>query len=218
MRYAATENFAKVPVATPSTISDNTNFVLEGSSAACTRDTNGGVHLTTDSNPDSLAFLTPASDSAFADTTWGIDNLLSFEATIKTASTLTDTEITVGISDAPTSVTDFSGIDDNHTDVFFTYQPSVSPNWILVANDGTEATAGVSHVVVTNIPVVADTAYSLGIKFTAELDCFFYIDSNQAYFNPVTVFQTDRSAAPFVGVRGNAKSVGVLGCTISQAV
>ncbi len=212
MNFTATENFAKVPVASPSAITDNTNFKLSGASASCARDAAGGVKITTNAGSNAIGELLPYTGSAWDGTTWTSANSLRFKTTVRTAASIADILISVGLSDFPTDITAVTDDDLTQFDINFVFQSALSPNWLLVATTGSD---NVPTIIDTGIVVEASTAYELGITIDSSFNVFMFINGLQAHYSQVAVFPS-HTLQPYIGLRGNAKSLSVLNAEISQ--
>ncbi len=214
MIFSASENFAKVPVASPSAIADNNNWFLSGISAACARATGGGVTLTTNAATDAIAELLPFTGSAWAGTNWATGSQLNFNVLVKTAASIADIVHNIGLSDYPTDITAITHDDETQKDISFVYQSDYSANWLIVVTLGNSTDP---IVIDTKVPVVASTAYKFGFRLDSDRNLFMTINDEPAYFNQVCVFPS-ANLKPYCGLRGNAKALTVLSADIFQTV
>lgn len=211
--FRVSDAFNDVPVASPSAIQDNNSWKLVGASAACVVDSNGGVKLTTTSSATGKASLQPVATSGFGGTAWNSNSQPSFTAQIKTPASLTGLTIDVGLAQNP-SITNGSGINLNFAAVFFLYEPSFSANWVLLFTSGN----GKSTKIITNIPVVAATSYLFNVYLDSNLNVFYTINGNPAYFNPVGKLIANTVLIPYLGCSGNVVSITAQNTIMQQAV
>lgn len=184
-----------------------------GASALCTRDTTGGITLTTATTGNDQMILGPHTEtnlSPWKSTAWLTNTSVEWETVLKTGADIVNSIIWAGLklTSTPTVATD----DDQ---IFFRYETTVNGNqWQLVSSRG-----GTDTTTNTTVAVANSTAVHLRISIQDDLTAKCYI--NGTLVNTAAALVTNKSLIPFIGIQTKdaaAAAVTVRGQAISKAI
>lgn len=227
-RVTLTEHFLKAPKANADILSAteatneicNRDFEVLGTnmtSALSTHYAEGGIVITTAGAGNDQAIVAPhldTAESAWAQVTWGTDQLTRWEAVIQTAASVTAAKVWAGLK-----LTNTNAVATDNDQAYFLYDSAAgaSPTlWHTVYSiGGTDTDAAVSTSVVA--AVATSTTYHLVIDIDSSRIARFYINGNLAATSTALTNTTD--LIPYIGVMdtgGAAKSVRIFKQQISR--
>lgn len=187
----------------------NPNFMLVGTNAAsagATRDTAGGVVLTTTTASGDQEIVTPHTASglsAWAGTNWASAKSPCFEATIVTGANITAETIWAGLK---LTNTDATATDADAA--YFRYCDTENGGrWQLVI-----ANNSVVLDLDTTVTVTVSTQYTLRIEIDSSLVVHGFINGVEYNPNTSNLVRTGKNLIPYVGVRTNTTSAKNITC------
>jgi hypothetical protein len=186
-----------------------------GSSDDVTFYVEGGVKVETDGAADDQVIVLPhldASQSAWAQVTWGSDKQTEWECDISTGSAITDTIVWAGLKLTNTQVT----ATDNDQ-VFFRYEADVNDGeW-----QGVSSIGGTDTETDLGVVVAVSTRYHLKITIDSSRIARFYL--NGALVKTTAALSDATDFIPYIGIEndggaGAAKHMYIFGQTISRVI
>ena len=198
-RYSVVENFKQRPGLNGSVgIAFNVDFEILGTNAAeadvTWGTTVGGVELKTHGADNDQVIVLPHLDtlqSSWTGVLWGTENMVIWEAVIKTSDVTTGILIWAGLklTSDPTVATD----DDQ---AYFRFSTDdADTNWEIVNSVGGTDTTADSGVVVS-----ASTNYYFRIEIDSARKAHYFIDNKEVYVSGAMTNDVD--LIPYVGVQG----------------
>ena len=186
----------------------NLNFECTGASSASAFGDVGNL-LTTDALINALAIATPKADSLWGNIVVDTTKDVVLRWNIKTPDVL-DTRIEAGIRPTPTAMDDAT---DNEK-IMFRFDPTLSPNWILVTSQG-----GVETLTDSLVPVGAQASYQLHFSVNTLGQISAFVNNTRISDPAVTSVVTAALGTIYAGIKtlANAsKSVELVGSFFSR--
>lgn len=172
--------------------------------------TTAGLLLTTDGTASQQVIVAPHLDTkqtAWANTKWGTENEVIWEAVVRTGASVASIILWAGLK-----LTDDQDIATDNNQVFFRFDAGVA-NWECVYT----ASSSDSDVEVNSGVVVAvNTNYYFRIEFDSDRKAHFFIDNKEITVS--AAIEDDKDLIPYVGVEGNAKTFILVSTAISRKV
>lgn len=200
-RIYLVERFLRLPALNAAiAINYNTDFEILGTGASTddvTFDAEGGIKMETDASANQQVILLPHLDSgqtAWTAITWGSDQEVWFETSIKTAAALADvTWAGLKLTNTPTVATDAN-------QAFFRWEGTGTIKCVVsVGGTDVEHDSGVTPAV--------SSVYRLKILVDSNRIPYFYINGVLVATGAALTDATD--FIPYIGVQGNAKAISV---------